>query len=112
MQHLRLRKSKPKPTFLTNKQRVLNRNQLTSTLSTAIRLLEKNTLLKLCEDKNVPAGPINTMEEVFNDPQVISREMELNFKNVRGVGSPFKFSDAKLKMQAPSPKLGQDNSKF
>ena len=51
------------PLFVTNKQRVLNRNQLTSKLSTAIRLLEKNTLLKLCEDKNVPAGPINTMEE-------------------------------------------------
>ena len=64
--------------------------------------MEKNTLLKLCEDKNVPAGPINTMEEVFKDPQVISREMELNFKNVRGVASPFKFFDAKLKMQAPS----------
>ena len=100
------------PLFVTNKQRVLNRNQLTSTLSATIRLLEKNTLLKLCEDKNVPAGPINTMEEVFKDPQVISREMELNFKNVRGVASPFKFSDAKLKMQAPSPKLGQDDSKF
>lgn len=100
------------PLFVTNKQRVLNRNQLTSKLSAAIRLMEKNTLLKLCEDKNVPAGPINTMEEVFNDPQVISREMELNFKNVRGVASPFKFSDAKLKMQAPSPKLGQDDSKF
>ena len=100
------------PLFLTNEQRVLNRDQLTRMLSDAIKAFQKDELLKLCEDKNVPAGPINTMEEVFKDPQVIFREMALNFGNLQGVASPFKFSDAKLNMEAPSPQLGQDNNKF
>jgi crotonobetainyl-CoA:carnitine CoA-transferase CaiB-like acyl-CoA transferase len=68
------------PLFLTNKQRVLNRDQLTAMLSDAIKLFQKDELLKLCEDKNVPAGPINTMEEVFKDPQVIFRDDALILK--------------------------------
>ena len=100
------------PLFITNKQRVLNREQLTAMLSDAIKLFQKDELLKLCENSNVPAGPINTMEEVFKDPQVIFREMQLNFGNIQGVASPFKFSDAKLNMRGPSPKLGQDDNEF
>ena len=90
----------------------MNREQLTAMLSDAIKLFQKDELLKLCENKNVPAGPINTMEEVFQDPQVIFREMQLNFGNLQGVASPFKFSDAKLTMQKPSPRLGQDDTEF
>ena len=81
-------------------------------LSDAIKAFQKDELLKLCENKNVPAGPINTMEEVFKDPQVIFREMQLNFGHLQGVASPFKFSDAKLTMQKPSPRLGQDDKEF
>ncbi len=100
------------PLFLTNKQRVLNRKKLTKILSDAIKNFNKDDLLKFCEEKNVPAGPINTMEEVFRDPQVIFREMQLNFENMQGVASPFKFSNAGLKMQVPSPKLGQDDTEI
>ena len=71
------------PLFLTNKQRVLNRDELTVMLSEAIKLFQKDEILKLCEDKNVPAGPINTREEVFKDPQVIFREMHLTKYNLR-----------------------------
>ena len=109
---LKLETLSKNPLFATNKQRVLNRDQLTTILSDAIKLFQKDDLLKLCEDNNVPAGPINTMEEVFKDPQVIFREMMLKFKNVQGVASPFKFSGAKLNMQTPSPKLGQNDSGF
>ena len=35
-----------------------------------------------------------------------------NFGNIQGVASPFKFSDAKLNMRGPSPKLGQDDNEF
>ena len=52
------------------------------------------------------------MEEVFKDPQVIFREMQLNFGQLQGVASPFKFSDAKLNMRKPSPRLGQDDTEF
>ena len=88
--------------FLTNKQRVLNREQLTAVLSDAIKFFPKDELLKLCENKMFQL-PDKTMEEVFQDPQVIFREMQLNFGHLQGVASPFKFSDAKLNMQKPSP---------
>ena len=90
----------------------MNREQLTAMLSDAIKLFQKDELLKLCENKNVPAGPISTMEEVFKDPQVIFREMQLNFGHLQGVASPFKFSDARLNMHKPSPRLGQDDTEF
>ena len=40
-----------KPFFLTNKQRVLNREKLTAMLSDAVKLFQKDELLKLCENK-------------------------------------------------------------
>ena len=59
--------------------------------------------------EGIPAGPINDLAEVFADPQVQARGMRIEPEGVPGVRSPFRFSEAELKLERASPKLGQDN---
>jgi crotonobetainyl-CoA:carnitine CoA-transferase CaiB-like acyl-CoA transferase len=68
----------------------------------------KADILNACETKGVPAGPINTFEDVFADPQVIARDLKLNLDGAPSVRPPMRFSDADLALDRPAPKLGQD----
>ena len=95
------------PKYVTNADRLANRDELTDLLTRATQTITKQGLLQACEDKGVPAGPINSLDEVFDDPQVRHRQLQLDFDAVSGVRSPFKFSDAELALDRPSPKLGQ-----
>ena len=95
------------PEFLTNADRVKNRDALTERLTAATRLRSKADLLAACEAEGVPAGPINDLAEVFADPQVIARKMQLDLGGIPGVRSPITFSGAELSLDRPSPKLGE-----
>ncbi len=96
------------PEFLTNADRIANREAMTARITQATLRWKKADLLAACEAQGVPAGPINDMAEVFADPQVIARGMRLDMGGVPGVRSPFTFSDAGLALGRPAPKLGED----
>ncbi len=93
------------PEFLTNQDRIANREAMTERLTGATLKMSKAELLAACEEQGVPAGPINDMAEVFADPQVQARGMQISPDGVPGVRSPFKFSDAELVLDHASPKL-------
>ncbi|MDZ7907850.1 MAG: CaiB/BaiF CoA-transferase family protein [Gemmobacter sp.] len=93
--------------FLTNADRVTNRAELTRRLTEATRRFTKADLLAACEAQGVPAGPINDMAEVFADPQVVARGMQIMADGVPGVRSPFTFSGADLALGKAAPKLGE-----
>ncbi|WRH63169.1 MAG: CaiB/BaiF CoA-transferase family protein [Fuscovulum sp.] len=95
------------PDYLTNADRVRNREPLTDAITAVTVTWTKADLLQACEDHGVPAGPINNLAEVFADPQVIARKMQLDLGGVPGVRSPFTFSDADLSLDRPAPKLGE-----
>ncbi len=95
------------PDYCDNASRVANRAPLTAALTAATRQWTKANLLAACEAEGVPAGPINDMAEVFADPQVVHRGMQIAPDGVPGVRSPFVFSDAELDLDRPSPRLGQ-----
>lgn len=95
------------PDYLTNADRIRNREPLTAALTAATVKWTKADLLQTCEDHGVPAGPINNLAEVFADPQVIARKMQLDLGGIPGVRSPFTFSDADLSLDRPAPKLGE-----
>lgn len=97
------------PDFASNADRVRNRPTMNARLAEATRAHMRDDLLKMCEAHNVPAGPINTIEDTFNDPQVKARGMQIEIDGVPGVNSPFKFSGAELSLNRPSPKLGEDD---
>ncbi|RGP35459.1 CaiB/BaiF CoA transferase family protein [Pseudotabrizicola alkalilacus] len=95
------------PDFLTNADRVQNREALTIRLTAATQTWTKADLLAACEAAGVPAGPINDLGEVFADPQMVARGMQISPDGVPGVRSPFRFSGANLALDRPAPKLGE-----
>ena len=95
------------PAYLTNADRVTSRAALTETITAATRGWTKAGLLAACETAGVPAGPINDMAEVFADPQVIARGMQIAPEGLPGVRSPMRFSGADLALDRPAPRLGQ-----
>jgi len=95
------------PAYLTNADRVANRDAMTARITEATRLWSKFDLLAACEGAGVPAGPINDMAEVFADPQVLARGMRIAPEGLPGVRSPMRFSGAELALDRPAPRLGQ-----
>lgn len=95
------------PKFITNADRLENRDELGNRLTEATVSFSKNELLAACETHNVPAGPINNLKEVFDDPQVKHRQMQTEIDGIPTVRSPFKFSDAELSLDVASPKLNE-----
>ncbi|MGH1356455.1 MAG: CaiB/BaiF CoA transferase family protein [Thalassovita sp.] len=96
------------PEFLKNVDRVQNREQMIALLMAETRKLTKAELLSGCEARGIPAGPINDLSEVFADPQVQARGMQIELDGVPSVRMPIVFSDAELKLERPSPKLNED----
>ena len=97
------------PQYLKNADRVANRPEMNRRISGATQQHTRDELLALCEANNVPAGPINNLDDVMADPQVVARGMQIELDGVPGLRSPFRFSDTELALHRPSPKLGEDN---
>ena len=98
------------PRFATNPRRLENREILVPLLEEKMRGWTKADILLACEPKGVPAGPINTFEDVFADPQVIARGLKLDIDGALSVRPPMRFSDADLALNRPAPSLGQDQA--
>ncbi|MFD1197205.1 CaiB/BaiF CoA transferase family protein [Brucella gallinifaecis] len=96
--------------FLTNSSRVANRDALTALLEERTRQWSRDDLLAALAKAGVPAGPINTVEDVFKDPQFIARQMRIDPDGVPGLRTPIRFSDAELKLDKRSPNLGEHSS--
>ncbi len=97
------------PEFATNALRIANRAEMTRRLTEATRRFEKLALLAACEAEGVPAGPINDLKAVFDDPQVIARGLQIAPNGIAGVRSPMRFSHADLSLGRTAPKLGQND---
>ena len=98
------------PKFVSNAKRVENRHELDEVLSRKTRNWKKSKLLKRCEVTSIPAGPINSLDEVFSDKQIIHRGMKLSLDGIPSIRSPIRFSESELNLDKPSPKLGEHNS--
>lgn len=98
------------PKFVSNAKRVENRHELDEVLSRKTRNWKKAKLLKRCEVTSIPAGPINSLDEVFSDKQIIHRGMKLSLDGIPSIRSPIRFSGSELNLDKPSPKLGEHNS--
>lgn len=93
------------PRFATNDRRVANRDALTALLQAALDRRPSAPLLQALEAATVPAGPINTLDQVFDDPQVVARGLRIAPEGVPGVRGPWVFSDAELALERTAPVL-------
>lgn len=95
------------PKFASNSGRVENRTELVAEIAAATRRWARDELLQACEKHTIPAGPINNLAEVFNDPQVMARELKILADGIPGVRTPITFSDGQLVLDRPAPALDQ-----
>ncbi|WP_405030194.1 CaiB/BaiF CoA transferase family protein [Mycoplana sp. BE70] len=98
--------------FATNKSRVKFRAELRPLILERSRNWKKSDLLAACEENGVPAGPINSIAETFDDPQIKARGMRLDLPDRDGnripsVRTPIVFSETPLAYERPSPRLGE-----
>jgi crotonobetainyl-CoA:carnitine CoA-transferase CaiB-like acyl-CoA transferase len=93
--------------FKTNPSRVANRVELTAVMEAKTREWKRDELLEALEKVGVPAGPINTVADVFEDPQFVHRGMKIEPDGVPGLRTPITFSATPLSLDRPSPKLGE-----
>jgi crotonobetainyl-CoA:carnitine CoA-transferase CaiB-like acyl-CoA transferase len=96
--------------FNSNAGRVEHAAALDAEIAKATAGWTKADLLETCHRHGVPAGPINALDEVFADRQVIARGMRVDLGGMPGVRSPFTFSEAELALDRPSPMLGEDDA--
>ncbi|KPB01191.1 CaiB/BaiF CoA transferase family protein [Ahrensia marina] len=97
------------PLFLTNQSRVENRSALTEQLAAITSNWKRDTLIEACENHAVPVGAINTIEDMFNDPHVKARELQIATSlGVPGVRSPFFINGGTTSNNATAPALGAD----
>jgi len=100
------------PRFATNAKRVENRAELTRLLADVFATRTTREWVDALEDAGVPNGPINTIEQVFAEPQVIARGMRIELPHptagtVPLVASPMRFTGTPLEFKVPPPTLGQ-----
>lgn len=98
--------------FSSNPLRVQHRALLVPLLEQMVRQKTKQEWINLLEAAGVPCGPINNLDEVFANPQVIAREMCVELPHpaagqVSVVGNPIKLSATPVQYQAAPPLLGQ-----
>jgi crotonobetainyl-CoA:carnitine CoA-transferase CaiB-like acyl-CoA transferase len=100
--------------FKTNAGRVGNRAQLVPLLTELTLPFTRDALLSALEQQGVPAGPINTVADVFDDPQVVARGMRIDLSSemaqggaIPSVRSPIMMNGAPMASERPSPRLGE-----
>ena len=99
--------------FSKSSSRVKNRDILIPLIEKVLIQQTSANWLDAMEKALVPAGPINTIKQVFDDPQVKARGMQFDLEHpiagsVPQVATPIQYSKSKLEYNKASPTLGQN----
>ncbi len=100
------------PRFEKNQGRVANRAELEGVLEKTIGALDREPLLKRLEEADVPATPVNTVDQVMNDPQtaergIVQRVMHPKLGEIPVVGTPLHFSRMSPGVRSAAPLRGE-----
>jgi crotonobetainyl-CoA:carnitine CoA-transferase CaiB-like acyl-CoA transferase len=100
------------PRFHKNQGRVANRAELEGILEKTIGGLDRESLLKRLEEADVPATPVNTVDQVMNDPQtaergIVQRVTHPRLGEIPVVGTPLHFSRMAPGVRRAAPLRGE-----
>jgi len=100
------------PRFAKNGERVKNRVELEDILEKAIAERDREPLLKILEEADVPATPVNTVDQVMNDPQtaergIVQRVRHTKLGEIPVVGTPLRFSRMNPGVRRAAPLRGE-----
>ena len=97
--------------FAVGASRSVNRETLCALIAELMPSRGMNEWMLLLESANVPCGPINTIPQVYDDPQVQHRGMRVQMQHPSGpislLASPLRFSQTPVSYDVPPPLLGQ-----
>ncbi|MFE4896962.1 CaiB/BaiF CoA transferase family protein [Peribacillus butanolivorans] len=98
--------------FKRNENRLLNKEELIPIVEDLLKRKTKNEWKMLLDDAGIPNGPINTIAEMLEDPQIKARDMLVNMEhptveNLRVTGSPLKLSKTPVTMRKHPPLYGE-----
>ena len=107
------------PAYRDNKGRLAHRAEIVERICALTAKMPRAELLQKLEAAGVPAGPINDLEQVFSDPQVIHRGMRLDLKSeaakagtIPGVRTPIMIDGAPMAAERPAPRLGEHTAEI
>jgi crotonobetainyl-CoA:carnitine CoA-transferase CaiB-like acyl-CoA transferase len=107
------------PRFRTNLDRVAHRQELLAILRAEFSKWPAMELCRRLWDAAVPVGPVNSVDEVFADPQVLARDMlqaiphpGLASGSVRLAGFPVKLSETPPSARRHPPRLGEHTNEI
>jgi glutaryl-CoA transferase len=105
------------PRFTNNSKRVENRAELIELLAEIFLQRNNDSWFKLLTDAEVPCAPVQSIDQVFQAPQVLHRDMLMEVEHptagkVRMAGIPVKFSVTPASVRMPPPLLGEHNSEI
>jgi len=98
--------------FATNADRMANLTQLVETLTATLKTRITEEWLQLFDEAGVPCGPVLTLGEVYQHPQVKARAMDIEVQHpiagsIHAIGFPVKYSSTPGQMYRPATVLGQ-----
>ena len=103
---------KTDPLYATQTARVGNRARINALVGGKLAADTTAHWVAALNAAGVPCGPVNTVEQVFQDPQILAQEMVLDVPHpghgiVRMMGFPMKLSETPCRVRLPAPDLGQ-----
>ena len=98
--------------FATNADRMKNLSQLVTTLTATLKTRTTEEWLQILDKAAVPCGPVLSLDEVYQHPQVKARAMDMEVQHpiagtIHAIGFPVKYSSTPGHMYRPAPVLGQ-----
>ncbi|KAJ1926945.1 hypothetical protein EC988_010262, partial [Linderina pennispora] len=100
------------PKYATNADRVQNRDELVALITEALSIWKTDDLVSRLEGSGMPFGPVNTIKQTFEHPQLVARqvvkEVEHPFAGIlKLVGPAVEYSTSEVGVRLPPPMLGQ-----
>ena len=98
--------------FRTNADRTQRRDTLEEMLREVTQTRDTNDWITLLESRQIPVGPVHTVDQVIDDPQIRVRNMIVDVEDskaghLRVVNTPLRFSDSEVGPSRTSPELGE-----
>lgn len=109
---LDLQDLKNDPRFAKNADRVRNRTELAEIITAYTLQHTADEVINKLHAAGVPGGPINSIDQILNHPQVLHREMVVDVEHstagmIKLLGVPIKLSDTPGSIRLAPPILGQ-----
>ena len=108
---------KTDPLYATQSARVANRTRINAIVGGKLAANTTDFWVETLNKAGVPCGPVNSVAEVFQDPQILQQQMVMDVEQpghgmVRMLGFPIKFSDPPCRVRRPAPRPGEHSDEI